>query len=422
MNRRHLAIVTLLSLYFFIFGNWILSITSPDEGKNLDASLRMLESKDFIAPYYNCQPRFEKPPMFYWLTDVFFSVFGVNEFSARLTSGLSAVGVDTLVYLIGVEVFPELETPILGSLIYMGFIHNWVESRAGVPEMLLTFFMVLGLYLFIKERFTLGWVALAFAFLTKGPVGVLLPCGVYFLWKKSLRFVNLKGLVLFALIGGSWYLAMLWEFGFAYFYKFFLYENIMRFTGQKSIHPYPFWYYVPIIFVSSLLFLPAFVWGLKRKGWHSSLNPMLLWFLFVLFFYSVAKNKLHHYVLFLYPPLALIFAHYVSKRYVKLATALGALLILLLSALLVHVENTRRFVPQASQIVKKEGKEVYFYRTELSALVFYTRRCIPRVDSLKEVPKGSLVVARTKSVKNLNVKPLFEAYEFDRKFVLFRAE
>ncbi len=97
--KRHVLVISVLSFFFFIFGNWILSVTSPDEGKNLSAALNMLEKHDFIVPEYNCKPRFEKPPLFYWLTDVSFSLFGINEFSGRLVSGLSAVGVALLTYL-----------------------------------------------------------------------------------------------------------------------------------------------------------------------------------------------------------------------------------------------------------------------------------------------------------------------------------
>ncbi|RME67987.1 MAG: glycosyltransferase family 39 protein, partial [Nitrospirae bacterium] len=60
--RRDMLIIIGFSLVFFVMGNWALSVTSVDEGRNLDATLRMVETGDFIVPYYNCQERFEKPP------------------------------------------------------------------------------------------------------------------------------------------------------------------------------------------------------------------------------------------------------------------------------------------------------------------------------------------------------------------------
>ncbi len=413
--KRDVLLITLLSLIFFVFGNWVLSITSPDEGKNLDASLRMLETKDFIVPQYNCQHRFEKPPMFYWMTDVSFLVFGVNEFSGRLVSGLSALGISILIYLIAYDLFGR-ETALKSSLIFLTFPHNWVEARGATPEMLLTFFMVLGLFLFLKGRYTIGWIALALAFLTKGPVGVILPIGVYVLWRRDLLFLNLRGLTLFFLIGSSWYALMIWKFGYAYFYKFFFYENIMRFTGQKSIHPYPFWYYVPIVLANLAFYLPKI--PSLRRNWNVKLNPLLWWFVFVFLFYSIAKNKLHHYMLFAYPPLAIILGNTVSKRYIKGTVVLSACFIVTLF-FVAHKIESERFTPKAVEILKKNPqKQVVFYKTDLSAIVFYTRRCIPRVEDPKDIPEGSLVVTRRKGAKELEGELLLSADEFGKGFAL----
>jgi len=414
-NVKRVILILLAGFFFFVFGNWVLSITSPDEGKNLDAALGMLERKDFVVPYYNCRYRFEKPPMFYWLTDLAFVGFGVNEFSERLVSGLAAVGEAILTFLIAIEIFNP-ETAFIASLVYILFPHNWVEARAAVPEMLLTFFMTLGLYLFIKGRYVLGWLSLAFAFLTKGPVGVILPVGVYLLWKRDLRVLNLKGISLFAVVGSVWYIAMIYKFGFEYFYKFFLYENVMRFTGHKSIHPYPWWYYLPIVALSSVFFLPKL--PSVVRGWDKRLNPYLFWFLLVLVFYSVAKNKLHHYVLFLYPPLAVIFARYVGTRYIKVALSVGAVLMLGLFAYAYKLEG-ERFVPKAVPYIKSFEGEVVFYRTENSAVVFYSRRCISRMERVEDIPQNALVITKEKHLKELgDYRVIVKGNEFGKKLYL----
>ncbi|WP_457600345.1 ArnT family glycosyltransferase [Hydrogenivirga sp.] len=416
MRTKLLLIIT--SSLFFLFGNWVLSVTSPDEGKNLDAALRMLETADFVAPYYNCQPRFEKPPMFYWLTDVSYALFGVNEFSSRLVSGLSALGTDILTFLFALELF-DPEVALISALIYDTIPHNWVESRAATPEMLLTFFMTLGLFLFVKGRFVSGWLALAFAFLTKGPVGVILPCAVYILWKRDLRFLNLRGLFIFLLIGSSWYLAMIWKFGFAYFYKFFIYENVLRYTGHKSIHPYPFWYYLPIVGASSIFYIPKFPSVARR--WDRRLNPMFLWFLFVLLFYSLARNKLHHYVLFLYPPLAVILARYVGGRYIKAVLSLSLLVVVTL-LYYAHFLESKRFVPKAVAVIKREEtSKLYFYRVENSALVFYTRRCFKRLKSPNGAEEGALVVTKAGNLSEFKgAELLAKGDEFGKELVLIR--
>jgi 4-amino-4-deoxy-L-arabinose transferase-like glycosyltransferase len=166
----------LFGLFFFIFGNWFLGLTSLDEGRNASVVLNMLSSKDLLVPYYNCQVRFEKPPMLYYFGLVFAKLFGLNEFSLRLVSGLSAFGVGIFTYLMA-KLFFNRETALKSFLVLATLPHMWVESRAFVPEMLLTFFMLGGLYFFLTNRTTLGWLFLAFAFLTKGPVGIFFTSG-----------------------------------------------------------------------------------------------------------------------------------------------------------------------------------------------------------------------------------------------------
>jgi hypothetical protein len=64
---RTWAKIALLLFYFFVFGNWVVLLTSPDEGRNASAVLNMLKTWDLLVPHYNCEPRFEKLPMLYWV-------------------------------------------------------------------------------------------------------------------------------------------------------------------------------------------------------------------------------------------------------------------------------------------------------------------------------------------------------------------
>jgi len=401
----------LVALYFFVFGNWILSFTSLDEGRNMDAVKNMIEAGNYLIPFYNCQERFEKPPLLYWLVILSSKLFGLNEFSARLVSGLSALGVSFLTYKVAKEFFNE-EVGLRAFLVSILFIHYWIEARAVVPEMTLTFFMLLGVYLLLKERFVLGWIALSLAFLTKGPIGVLLPSVVYLIFRRNLRFLNLKGVLIFLLLGGSWYYLMLFKYGYEYFYKFFIYENLMRFTGERKTHPYPFWYYIPVILTSTLFFVP------KYKGLLSldrRFLPFLGWFAFVVLFFSLSHNKLHHYILFAYPPLAVMFGYLTDLRYLKRALALGAVFLFSLSTLLFLFEKSR-FVPKAFPIVKGYKGDAYFYKAESSALVYYSDRCIPFAS---DAQVRGLVITKEKyeSLFN-NCERLVKGKEFEGEYVL----
>ncbi len=420
-TRKELLLLTLLGFYFFIFGNWFLSLTSPDEGRNAYAALHMLKTGDFIVPYYNCGYRFAKPPMLYWLTAISFSLFGVSEFAARLVSGLAALGTAILVYVL-VRDFINKEKALTGALIFTLLVHVWFEARALVPEMVLVFFSTLGVYLFLKGKNTLGWIALGLAFLTKGPVGVGLPLIVLFFWKLAeegnpksslkwtLKLFNPTGVSLFLLVGFWWYAAMLHRFGWDYFYNFFIWENLGRLTGKLSEHNYPLWYYVPVLLLSTVLFWPVLFKALKR--WRENVRP-LSWFGSVFLFYTLARSKLHHYILFSYPGLATFLSPFVGRNYSKFATVGGFILLTALLAGAIFYER-QRFTPKAVEVLKRENpNHLYFYRVENSALVFYLYRCIPFLKDPKEAPEGSWIITTEKGLKDFkNYRIVVRGREF----------
>ncbi|MFN3947538.1 MAG: ArnT family glycosyltransferase [Aquificaceae bacterium] len=415
MLLRSLFLLLILSFFYLLWGNWTLSFTSLDEGRNMSAVLHMLKSGDFIHPMYNCQPRFEKPPMLYWSVALLSQLFGLNEFSARLVSGLSAFGITVLIYLLARDFYSK-DMALKASLIFLTFPHIWIEARALVPEMLNTFFTFLGLYTFLKGRFMWGWIALSFAFLTKGPVGVVLALGVYLLWRRRLDFLKVEGILLFLLLGFSWYLLMFSQYGYEYFYRFFIYENIMRYTGERSTHPAPLYYYPLVIAVGSLWYFPLYPKLIKnfKRDWL----PLILWFFFVLAFFSLAKNKLHHYILFAYPPLAILLAHVVRERYMKF-TIFVSLMSLIALTILLYLYQGERFVPKAWSIVKAYQGPVYFYKAEDSALVYYSERCIGKLEdpSLAE----GLVITKEKYVQELaNCKVVLKGREFDGDYTLLQ--
>lgn len=383
----------------------------------MGAVLNMLRTGDLVSPQYNCLPRFEKPPLLYWLVVGSSLLLGLNEFSARLVSGLSATGLVALTYLMARDLFSR-EVAFKAGLVLMTFPHLWVESRAVVPEMLNTFLAMLGLFLFLRGRFTLGWLSLALTFLTKGPVGVVLAVGIYTLWRRRLDFLEPKGVALFLLVGFSWYVAMFLQHGYEYFYRFFIYENLMRYTGERSTHPAPFYYYLPVIALGTLWYLPLYpkLFRSFRREW----TPLLLWVLFVLLFFSLASNKLHHYILLAYPALALLLAHVTSDGYLRrtVVVSVGVLFLLLLA---LHLYEGQRFTPKAYPIVQNYLGPTHFYRAEDSALVFYSGKCVKTLQQPSQA-QGLVVTKENYRESFPGCAELLRGREFDGLYLLLECK
>lgn len=420
-ERRKLLLIIALSAVLFVTFNSVLSFTSLDEGRNAYATREMLKTKNFVVPYYNCKERFEKPPLLYWIATVISIPFGFNEFSARLVSGLSAIGTTVMIMLIANKL-KDKSVAIRSALIFMLLPHMWVESRAFVPEPLLVFFSTASIYFMINERFTISWLMIAFGFLTKGPVA-LIPLAIYIIAYKDKRILNIKGIILFIALGLSWYIVMLSLYGYRYFYHFFVFENWERFVGKRKLQRLPFFFFPLIVLVNYIAYLSKIkeLVNLVRKNWYTTECKLLLvWFLFPLVFYSLSANKLHHYIVVSYPAISILLGLVTDTSYIK-KTAIFYLPVFLAMVLGSYKYESLRFVPKVVDILKNTKDEVYFYRTENSAIVYYLSRCINKIDSEK-LDKANLIITKEKFIKEIrdNCSVIEKGYELPDKLVLLR--
>jgi 4-amino-4-deoxy-L-arabinose transferase-like glycosyltransferase len=88
-----LASLWLLSIAFLAFF-WNLGSTGLiDETEPLfaEASRQMTVTGDWITPFFNNVPRFDKPPLIYWSQAIAYLTFGVNSFAARFPSALAGL-------------------------------------------------------------------------------------------------------------------------------------------------------------------------------------------------------------------------------------------------------------------------------------------------------------------------------------------
>src|SRR6516162_5202951 len=91
-NRAgHHALLLAVGAALFLLNLGGATLWDLDEGRNATASGIMLESGNYIIPYFNGELRVDKPARLYWLQIGAYKLFGVSEFSARLPSALAAL-------------------------------------------------------------------------------------------------------------------------------------------------------------------------------------------------------------------------------------------------------------------------------------------------------------------------------------------
>ena len=307
------------------------SLSEPDEPRFAEATRQMFLRGDFLTPYFNGAPRFEKPILFYWMQAPAFAILGPTETAARLPTALCTLGVLLLTFGIGERLF-TLRAGYVAALILATTFRFAVWSRQGLTDVPVLFFMVAALSWWAKlvpvgtvppkNAQLLPWIALGLGALTKGPVGVLplVVIGGYLIVTRQWHLIRqlriLPGVLLAAAIVLPWYAWMAWLHGRAFLDFALGYEVVARY-GSTTFPSFPrgfFWYFqiYPGDAAPWTLFIIAAVgWTLWRLrsfdlATRHAVTFLLTWFFAVLIVFSTAKFKVTHYILPAYPAASLL--------------------------------------------------------------------------------------------------------------------
>ena len=336
------------------------AITDSDEAFYAQAGREMVETGDWVTPRYNGEHRFEKPVLFYWLVALAYLAAGVGEAAARVPSALAGLGLVLAAFACARRRYAGDETAaaLAGAITATAFGYVMV-ARQALPDLALAFFITVATWAAFealaapgpREKPRRGWLAaagaaLAAAFLTKGPVGVVLPAlivGPPAVWHclvegrsgpggpgpptvRLTRDVGLLAAICLALTL-PWFAAMTATHGVAYLERFFIAENVERFATARYNAPRPLWYYLPIVIGGLLPWSPLMVvwWRplrrvLARARRIEAVEVWLgLWALAPLVFYSLSVGKQPRYVLPVLPPLAILLARALSRALARSA-------------------------------------------------------------------------------------------------------
>jgi hypothetical protein len=192
--------------------------------------------------------------------------------------------------------------------------------------------------------------AIGLGVLAKGPIAILIPFAVTFVfcWLRRdvrawLRAVfDWRALLLLIAIAAPWYVVILLKEGRGFIDGFIMKHNVGRFTGPVSGHAGSLFYYFPVLIVLTLPFtaLLAPVGQRIKAIWRDELQLyLLLWFVFVFAFFSVSGTKLPHYLLYGYTGLAILMAVHgfdIKAAFWPMVPVLGFFIALLALPYLVH--------------------------------------------------------------------------------------
>lgn len=346
-------VALLLALISFIELNHR-SLADPDEGRYSEIAREMAATNDFVTPRLNGLKYFEKPPLQYWATAIAFKVFGVNEFSARLYTFLCGLGCIFLVGYTATRLYDE-DTGAYAVLALVSSFFFTAFTQVVTLDMGLTFWMTLGICSFVmahgsphdlpggligansvaqsRRRWMLmAWIGMAGAVLSKSLIGIVFPSAAIFLycltqgdWRLLKKLEWTFGLLLFFAITAPWFVAISLE-NPEFFQFHFIHEHFTRFasnTHRREAPWYTFFLLLPLgLLPWGLALLPAAIDGWRNPHYRvckpdgttfAPLKFILLFCIFVLLFFTKSNSKLPHYILPLFPLLAIVIGVYLNN-------------------------------------------------------------------------------------------------------------
>jgi len=274
-----------------------------------------------------------KPPLFYWAGLLISKAFGeVNEITLRLPSVFAGVATIILTTLFGARLFTPATGLFAGLILATSWRYAYLASHARV-DMVFAFFITAAFIALwktvstedLKERnraTTVAAVAIGFALLAKGPLGLVFPLMALLIY---CRLTENKNIAWGKLIGISFAIILIWV-GLAFLgggeeFRTMVYNETLGRMSSKSkvaIHPNPFYYYIPEIFAGLApwsLFLPVALWGALKSRTPANRPRFFLAVPIValLVFLSLFPGKRGDYLLPLFPMASILVAQYFSQ-------------------------------------------------------------------------------------------------------------
>ena len=302
-----------------------------DETRYLAVAWEMWLGGDYLVPHLNGEHYSHKPPLLFWLINLGWAVFGVNDWWARLVAPLFGLGSLVLTMMLGRRLWPDrLDVGDMAPLILVGGLFWGAFTTLTMFDMLVCFFTLAALLGVVDGCRRGGWrgwllagVAIGLGVLSKGPVILIhvLPVALCApLWAGGGRrvtwgayYARLSATVLIAAAVALAWVVPAAIAGGAEYREAILWGQTAGRISESFAHGRPWWFYLaalPAALLPWILWPP--VWrGLYRVG-DLMADPgsrfCLVWLALVMAILALVSGKQPHYLIPSLPAAALLLA------------------------------------------------------------------------------------------------------------------
>jgi 4-amino-4-deoxy-L-arabinose transferase-like glycosyltransferase len=343
---RSIAFLLLCGLLLFLPGFFNIPPVDRDEARFAQATKQMVESGDFVDIRFQDDVRYKKPVGIYWLQSAAIetaSALGLPRAQLRIwlyrmPSLFGAIGAVLLTYWTALA-FVTRRGAVLAALIMASSVLLGVEARLAKTDamLLLTVVAAMGAMARVYLSWQRGedparppwsdpaifWTAMAGGILLKGPLilmFVVLAIAMLAILDRSAAWVwrlrPVLGVIWMLLLVLPWFVAIFWRAGDTFFADSIGGDMLAKLSAQES-HGAPPGAYL-------LLFWLTFWPGAPLAGmaapaaWRARREPgaqfLLAWLVPSWIVFELVLTKLPHYVLPLYPAIAILTVGALERR------------------------------------------------------------------------------------------------------------
>jgi 4-amino-4-deoxy-L-arabinose transferase-like glycosyltransferase len=344
-SRRAAAVLILVSLMAFLPGFFQIPPVDRDEAYFAQATKQMIETGDYVDIRYQDDVRYRKPVGIYWLQAAVVktaSALGVpgaltTIWLYRMPSLIGAIGAVLATYWCALA-FVGRRGAVLAALMMVASAILGVEARLAKTDAVLLFTTVTAMSVLARVylapwrgwvRPGLGllavfWTALAVGILVKGPL-ILMVAGLAAAtlsiidrsarWLLALR--PLSGIAWLLLLVLPWFIAIYARVGSQFLAGSVGQDMLSKVASSQETHGAPPGLYLVLFFATFFpasmlagLAAPA-VWAVRREP---AARFLLAWLVPSWIVFELVVTKLPHYVLPLYPAIAILIAGAVETK------------------------------------------------------------------------------------------------------------
>ena len=346
-HARAAAVLLAVALLGFLTGFFSIPPVDRDEARFAQATKQMVESRDYVDIRFQDEVRYKKPVGVYWVQAAVVNAASVLGFPRaastiwlyRIPSLIGSIAAVLLTYWTALAFVPR-RAAVLSALMMASCVLLGIERLLAKTDAMLLMTVVAAMGAMARaylppqrERLdaagawtvaAIFWTALAAGVLLKGPL-IIMVVGLAALalivvdrsatWLLTLK--PLAGVIWFAVLVLPWFVAIVGRSGDAFLAQSVGEDLLAKiFTGQES-HGAPPGYYFILFWVTfwpgatlAALATPG-VWRTRRE---SAVKFLLAWLVPSWLVFELVMTKLPHYVLPLYPAIAILIAGVIDAR------------------------------------------------------------------------------------------------------------